>query len=174
MVLNFQKKLTEALQEIQHSGEAQKFPLSPEQKKRTLKNSDELISRYAEAKEKIVELLNKEYAEERKPFALENWLLKKEEDEVAYFLNEAGANVLFHSAQKIPAQFQLWLGKRGFVIGIEQQGGGFHVEKALQKAALLQQKNRGGRGFAFFQKCKATVFFDDAKEARIVFMEGDL
>ncbi|MBI2667126.1 hypothetical protein HYX13_05945, partial [Candidatus Woesearchaeota archaeon] len=122
-------------------------------------------------------------------FALENWVLENKTDDVAYFLNEAGANALHYSTHKVPAKMQLWLGKKGFVIGIEQQGKGFDVELACkkydsepekrekydvlnkQKEASCTYEKEGGKGFAFFKNCRNAVFFDEVKEARTVFLQ---
>ena len=82
-------------------------------------------------------------------------------------MNEAGSNTLNHSQFKAPSHFHLWMGKKGFVIGIEQQGKGFNAQK------INQEKIKEGEGaaFEFFRKCKGTIFFDEPKKARVVYLE---
>ncbi len=167
--------LSEALQAIDFTGEqsgeqlgeqqkVHHFPIQEAEQSRT----DEVLNRYGEAKWAIIDLLNEHYKHHKgdnnnpqQNFDLYNWLLENKEDEVAYFLNEAGSNCLTHSQYRAPSQFRLWLGKKGFVIGIEQKGKGFNVEKALAAA---------GGFFNFFEKSKSVVFFDDLNEARNVLM----
>ncbi|MBI2662401.1 hypothetical protein HYX11_03000, partial [Candidatus Woesearchaeota archaeon] len=96
-----------------------------------------------------------------------NWLRHNANDEVAYFLSETGANCLNYSLFRAPHKFHLWLGKKGFVIGIEQKGRGF-------PAALIheqQRKKNEGAAFEFFRTCKSEIFFDDENSAKVVYIE---
>ena len=167
MVLSFQKTLSASLKtiQLQHHKE---FLVHQQEIKRTPALSDELIALYGTHKWAVVDLLNQEYSTVlSSPFDLSNWLHYKNHDEVAYFLNEAGSNVLSYSEFLAPYKFHLWLGKKGFIIGIEQKGKGFNAEEVNEK----RMKDNEGAAFKFYRNCKSTVFFDDPKEARVVFME---
>lgn len=145
------------------------FPVHTE--KQPVIHSASFIAHYGSAKSRIVELLNQRYAQHLSPpINLHNWLYHRQEDEVAYFLNEAGSNAINHSTYKAPAKFHLWLGKKSFIIGVEQHGESFAVEKLMRKT---EQKN-GGEGSRFFQACQATIFFDNPKEARVVYFSKNL
>ncbi len=159
MALYSMKTLPEALKEIEHTN-YYKLPVHELAQKRINKT----ISRYGNAKWKIVDILNEKF---KTNFDLYNWLLFNEQDEVAYFLNEAGSNALSYSKYKAPSAFHLWLGEKGFVIGVEQQGKGFNAEK-INREGL---KENEGAAFAFFRKCRSVIFFDNPKDARIVLME---
>ena len=164
MALSFHHTLSEALEQIQFSGEQTTFPIHPHQQQRT----KETIVQYGQAKWAIVDLLNQKYSTIlNTEFNLYHWLHYNEHDEVAYFLNEAGSNTLNHSEFKMPSHFHLWMGRKGFVIGIEQQGKGFNAQK------INQEKIKEGEGaaFEFFRKCKGTIFFDEPKKARVVYLE---
>ncbi len=173
MTLNFQKTLQQALQRISFSTNGldnQYYELTIHDKKelRTRALSDEIISRYGKAKWKIVDMLNQQYSTVLgDKFDLYNWLHNNEEDELAYFLNEIGSNCLNYSEFKTPSKFHLWLGSKGFVVGIEQKGDGFNTEEIYQQNI----KQNEGAGFQFLDRCKNTVFFDDVENTRIVFME---
>ena len=172
MVISASKILKEALGEITFVKQKE-FLVHEEVVPRNLANTDEILSRYANAKEKVIKELREYYFPQHSPaqqFALENWLLDNSKDEVAYFLNEAGSNALNYSEFKIPAEFHLWLGNEGFIIGIEQRGKGFDVEEVLKNKKIKRMnKLSGGKGFSFFKKCKSTVFFDDFRNARVIY-----
>ncbi len=162
MAIHFEKTLKEALKRIgnsKHKG----FLIYNGEEIRTFLNSDKLVGRYGEVKWEIVRLLNKTY---NSSFDLHNWI-DGNEDDVAHFLNEVGSNCLNYSSYKIPFKFHLWLGKKGFVLGIEQKGKGFNAEDVYN----LRLKENKGAAFNFFRKCKSEIFFDDSKEARVVLME---
>lgn len=164
MTLSFQHTLSRALEQIQFSGEQTTLLIHPHQTIRT----DEIITHYGKAKWAIVDMLNERYSTIlNTEFNLYHWLHYNEHDEVAYFLNEAGSNALNYAEFKAPSHFHLWMGQKGFVIGIEQQGKGFDAWK------IDQEKIKKGEGaaFEFYRKCKSTVFFDDAKGARVVYLE---
>src|SRR3989338_7434284 len=163
MVLSFTASLQKALQEIESGEVGMQLPIHPSPKPRF----NETIEVYGHAKWKIVDLLNEKYSTILKDkFDLYNWLDYNEHDEVAYFLNEAGSNALNHSEFKMPSHFHLWMGKKGFVIGIEQQGRGFDAEKINRENI----KSNEGAAFEFYRKCKGMVFFDDPKNAQIVYL----
>ncbi len=169
MAIHFQRSLQEALARIGsekykgleiHPHEIIRMATSEEQ-------SSQIIETYGNAKWSIVDTLNSHYEISKNKFDLYNWLHHNQNDEVAYFLNEAGSNCLNYSQYKAPAKFHLWLGKRGFVIGIEQKGKGFNpllVEKE-------RKKENEGAAFEFFRNCKAKIFFDNSEDARVVYFE---
>lgn len=163
MVLDLNLRLQRALVVM---GKNKYFVFPLHEREQPAQHEESFILLYGSAKARIVALLNQHYAQHFfSPINLHNWLYHREEDEVAYFLNEAGSNAINHSDYKAPAMFHLWLGENGFIIGVEQQGRGFAVEKLTAKT---EQKS-GGEGFQFFQACKATIFFDNPKEARVVY-----
>lgn len=164
MVLHFTKNLEEALKKIDFQEEYFYLPLSSLNERRVYSNSDEIVGRYNESKWKVVDLLNEKYGT---TFDLYHWLQSKENDEVSYFLNEAGSNALNHSEFKFPCAFHLWRGRKGFIIGVEQKGKGFNA--SLVDSRRL--KTNDGRAFAFFRRCKSHIFFDDAMNAKMVLME---
>lgn len=169
MVLDFGRNITRALEEIGCTGECQELIIHPAEEKRT----EEVVPVYGRAKWKIVDALNERYHSVipgnliKGKFDLYHWLYYQEEDELAYFLNEAGSNTLNYSEFKAPYRFLLWLGEKGFVIGIEQKGKGFPAEEIDRQG----RKENEGAAFDFFRRCRSRIFFDDVKEARIVFME---
>ncbi|MBI2661919.1 hypothetical protein HYX11_00480, partial [Candidatus Woesearchaeota archaeon] len=97
-----------------------------------------------------------------------NWLRHNANDEVAYFLSETGANCLNYSLFRAPHKFHLWLGKKGFVIGIEQKGRGFPAVDVNAKKIKINE----GAAFEFFRTCKGEIFFDDANSAKVVYIEA--
>lgn len=164
MVIHFQQTLSIALEHINFNGKQTTIPIHPHQTKRT----DEIITHYGNAKWTIVDLLNQRYSTIlNTEFNLHHWLYYNEHDEVAYFLNEAGSNALNYAEFKAPSHFHLWMGKKGFVIGIKQQGKGFNARKIDEEKI----KEGAGAAFEFFRKCKGTVFFDEPEKARVVYLE---
>ncbi|MEK6900258.1 MAG: hypothetical protein AABX05_03985 [Nanoarchaeota archaeon] len=167
MVIHLNKTLQDALGSIQFL-EGHTFPVHEMEQIRTIMVSDEILERYGSAKWAIIDMLNERYGIILfNKFDLHNWIDKNTDDEVAYFLNEAGSNSLNYSQFKAPAKFHLWLGKKGFVIGIEQKGKGFN---AGQINEMKIKENLGG-AFSFYRECKNNVFFDDPENARIVYFE---
>lgn len=167
MVLNFTQNLQQALEKI---GFLEYVELSIHEKEelRTYLVSDQIIEKYGDAKWAIVDMLNEKYgALLFNKFDLHNWLEKNKDDEVAYFLNEAGSNSLNYSQYLTPSRFHLWLGQQGFVIGIEQKGKGFDAIKVDEE----KLKEHQGGAFHFFRECKNVVFFDHPEEVRIVYLE---
>jgi|SRR3989338_2052639 len=168
MVLNFTKTLSEALENIDFTGEGYELPIYSEEKARSHLISDEIVAKYGYAKWAIVDSLNEKYgALLINKFDLYNWLEKNKDDEVAYFLNEAGSNSLNYSQYLAPSHFHLWLGRKGFLIGIEQKGKGFNAAKINDERI----KEHQGGAFTFFRECKNKVFFDNPEEARVVYFE---
>ena len=163
MAIDFQEKISDALIEINHQGEYFIWTVQGEQSE---VNS---LANYVDAQWKIVDLLNEKYGlfldEE---FDLYNWINFNPNDEVAYFLSEAGSNCLNYAQHKAPHKFHLWLGGKGFVIGIEQKGEGFPAERV--NAEMIKENE--GAAFNFFRNCRNTVFFDNPRDARIVFMKS--
>lgn len=167
MVLSFTKTLSEALESIQFFA-YHEFVVYDAEVMRTYAISDSVIEQYGQAKWAIVDVLNEEYGTFLfNKFDLYNWLEKNKDDEVAYFLNEAGSNSLNYSEYLAPSKFHLWLGKKGFMIGIEQKGKGFDAVKINEEKI---KENQGG-AFLFFRECKNTVFFDNPGDARVVYLE---
>jgi hypothetical protein len=162
MVIHFTKNLQEALHNIQLR-ELKTFPIHTKKETRTHHTSDTIISIYGDAKWAIIHHLNHHY---NLSSDLHNWILKKE-DEPAHFINEAGSNTLSHSEFKSPSKFHLWLGNKGFIIGVEQLGTGFN---ALEVHENKIKENKGA-AFDFFRACKGSIFFDDKSNATVVYLE---
>ena len=164
MVLHLSLPLASALERIEFIDNYQKFPVHEKEAVRT----DDVLQAYGQAKWNVVDTINEQYSTFlTSKFDLYNWLHENKEDEVAYFLNEAGSNCLCYSEFKAPFQFHLWLGKKGFIIGVEQKGQGFPAEKVLRDKI----KDNKGAAFTFYQQCRSRIFFDRPKEARIVYLE---
>ena len=168
MALHFTKTLPDALEQINFQGEYKEFIIHEKEELRTLTNSDEMVSLYGKVKWEIVDILNQEYSMILEaPFDLYHWLDHHENDEVAYFINEAGSNCLNYAEFKMPSKFHLWLGRKGFVIGIEQKGKGFNAKDIHQN----KQKENQGAAFDFFRRCDSVVFFDQSQDASTVYLE---
>ncbi len=168
MVIHFHHTLQNSLTEIQFTGKQQQFIVHDKEEVRLAHNSDKIISLYGNAKWAVVDTLNEQYSHLlSSPIDLYNWLHYNEHDEVSYFLNEAGSNTLNYSEYRIPAKFQLWQGKRGFVLAIEQKGKGFNALEIDFKRI----KDNDGAAFEFFRQCKSIIFFDDPSNARVVYIE---
>ncbi len=163
MVLHFEYSLTHALQKIQAEG-YQELIVHEKEIVRDIYSSCEIVERYGEAKYQVVGLINQRY---NTTFDHLNWINQNIADEVAYFLNEAGSNVLSYSEFKAPFKFHLWFGQKGFIIGIEQKGKGFNAEEIHQR----KFKENEGAAFDFFRSCRNNIFFDNHNQARIVFFE---
>lgn len=158
MVISFSVQLAGALEKIQWTNQQKSIPLD--------KNSSQKIELYGNAKWAVVDLLNERYAQRfDSRIDLYNWIYYNEQDEVAYFLNEAGSNILNYAQHKLPSAFHLWFGENGFVIAIEQEGNGFN---ALQIDQLRLRENEGA-GFEFFRNCRSTIFFDNPQNAHIIY-----
>lgn len=159
MVIHFNKKLDQAITTI-GSAEYHQFEIPAGET-----TSEEFLRVFGEINWKIIDSLNETYSHLLKDeFDLHNWLNFNEKDELAYFLSEAGQNC-FNHAEK-PERFHLWLGEKGFVLGIEQKQG-FNAEEVNEKRI----KDNEGAAFEFFRNCKNEIFFDRAKEAKTVYME---
>jgi hypothetical protein len=163
MVIHFSKSLQDALEEIGTLEQQYEFVIQHTPQQRMLTNSDDILQTYGEAKWEVLELLNEQY---QTNFNHHNWLTGNKRDEVAYFLNEVGSNSLSHSEFKAPHRFHLWLGKKGFIIGVEQKGRGFNAKEVHRKKV---KKNKGA-AFTFFRKAKSSIFFDAPERAQIVFL----
>ena len=123
------------------------------------------FAEYGQAQWSIIDVVNDRYNTILKDkFDLYHWLWYHEEDELAYFLIEAGSNA-FHGdqnqvGQKVPT-FHLWLGSRGFIVGVQQ-------EKAFPALELFSQRTETG-GSAFFQRAKRVIFFDNPSKTKTVY-----
>src|SRR3989338_1041460 len=176
MVLNFQLQLPQALLEIAYTSQYHSFIIHDKETilPSPLLNSqqhDQFIEQYAAAKWGIVDLLNQTYSKILKSkFDLYNWATHNTNDEVAYFLTEAGSNCMNYAQFKAPHTFHLWCGRNGFIIGIEQKGQPF-------PAQLIDEKNikqNEGAAFEFYRKCKGIVFFDDPENSTIIYFKFNL
>jgi len=158
MTLMFEGTLEEALRKIELR--EQYTAVIPTQ----IHSQEEFLDHYGRAKWEIVDKINSIFGT---AFDLYNWLHFDERDEVAYFLNEAGSNVLNYSESKKPVAFHLWVGTKGFVLGIEQEGKGFDAVRVAREGI----RENEGAGFMFFQNCKSEIFFNQPTAATIVFMQ---
>ena len=171
MTLHFAKTLPEALQSIGHNGEYHEFIVHENEIPLQEHMLNMMITQYGNSKWNVVDLLNAQYSHVLSDkFDLYNWLHYNENDEVSYFLNEAGSNTLNYSDFGAPHAFRIWLGTKGFVVGVQQNGQGFNAREIHEKRI----KSNKGAAFTFFRNCKNIIFFDNADEARIVFMEYKL
>lgn len=167
MALHFTLQLHQALQEIEFT-EHQEWIVHEPAEERTYFISDEILDKYGNSKWEIINLLNQRYSSVlASGFDLYNWINKNKEDEVSYFLNEAGSNCLNYSEFKAPYRFQLWSGKKGFILGIEQKGKGFNAEEIHTQ----KLKENEGAAFKFFRECNSKIFFDDSVNAKIVYLQ---
>jgi len=167
MVIHFNHSLQQALKNIIHNDEHHQF-IVHEDENIAKNNSTEFVNKYGDCKWKVVDILNENYGlflDE--PVDLHNWLNFNQNDEVAYFLSEAGSNVLNYSQFKAPHKFHLWLGQKGFVLAIEQKGSGFPAEEVHNNKV----KEGEGAAFDFYRNCKSKIFFDDKDNAKIVYLE---
>ena len=158
MTIDYSKDLDSALKNL---GSFVKHELVISSEERTLNNSDSMLERYGDAKFEIVRLINEKYETD---FDLTRWLRFDKTDEVSYFINETGSNALSYSSHKIPFRFLLWLGESGFIIGVEQMSG-FNAQR-IDSEKLKENK---GAAFDFYRSCSGVVFFDDARDARVVY-----
>jgi hypothetical protein len=159
MTLNFNKTLQQSLEKINYL-EHYEFIVN----EGVIDDYEQLINNYGAKKWAIVDLLNEKF---KLNSDLINWLHWNENDEVAYFLSETGSNALHHSEFKIPHKFTLWIGEKGFIIGVAQKGKGFNALE-VHDNRIMDNK---GAAFNFFRKCKGSIFFDDSSEAKIVYFE---
>ncbi len=164
MTLHFEHNLQQALENIQAEG-YHEILLHEKEVQRDVHSSCEIVEKYADAKHEVIEAINQYHPQFS--FDLMNWINKNENDEVSYFLNEVGSNVLSHSEFKAPHKFHIWFGKKGFIIGVEQRGKGFDAEEVHRQ----KLKENEGTAFNFFRNCKSKIFFNDSKNANLVFME---
>tara|TARA_B100000315_G_C14517573_1_gene559917 strand:+ start:845 stop:1372 length:528 start_codon:yes stop_codon:yes gene_type:complete len=172
MVIHFNKTLQQALTNINfqeyhelavHQEEHQVCPIADKK----------IIDLYGEQMWAVVDLINNKLTNEGKnsqvfngKFDLYNWI-NHQPDEVAYFLSETGSNCINFSEFKAPAKFHLWLGRKGFVIGVEQKGMSFDAEKVNNHRI----KDNEGAAFEFYRNCRSSIFFDNHQETRIVYLE---
>ena len=163
MTLHLNQQLTPLIEEL-NLQEQQQFIVHPLEKVRDLNSSCEILEKYADTKWSIINLLNQKY---KQNFDLCHWLDDDLDDEVSFFLNEAGSNCLNYSQFKAPYQYHLWLGKDNFILGIEQKGQGFNAEEVNKNRI----KSNAGKAFEFFRNCKSKIFFDNPLNAKIVYFQ---
>ena len=164
MVIHFNYSLQEALKNIDHIEHNEEFIVHDNEEIRVLSNSCDIIEQYAIGKEQVVSLINEVYS---KNFDLHNWIKRDLNDEVSFFLNEAGSNVLNYSQFKAPSKFELFFGKKGFIIGIEQKGKSFNAKHIHD----YNIKENEGMAFKFYKSCKNKIFFDHPQDTNIVYLE---
>ena len=173
MVLHFQKNLPQTLMNIDFQ-EYHELPVHQEESLVCPQTNETIIDLYGEQMWKVVDLINTKHNLNLKNnqilkngFDLYNWINHNSNDEVAYFLSETGSNCINFSEFKAPAKFHLWLGKKGFVIGVEQLGKPFNAEEINHKRI----KDNEGAAFEFYRNCESAIFFDNFQAARIVYFE---
>jgi hypothetical protein len=168
MTINFDHTLGDALEQIEFTEELRQFLVHEEEQERDHNLSCEIIEKYGNIKWQIVDLLNEKFSHcLTDKFDLYNWINLNANDELSYFLNEAGSNCLNYSQYKAPYRFHLWLGVKGFVVAIEQKGTGFNAQEILDKGI----KTNEGAAFDFFKNCRSKIFFDNHENAKTVFMQ---
>ncbi|PIZ52423.1 hypothetical protein COY27_00310 [Candidatus Woesearchaeota archaeon CG_4_10_14_0_2_um_filter_33_13] len=164
MVIHFEHTLQNALREINFVEHSETFVVHNDEKTRILSNSCEIVEKYGQAKNDVVKLINDVYG---RNFDLHNWIERKTDDEVSYFLSEAGSNVLNYSQFKAPSSFNVWFGKKGFIIGVEQKGKSFNAKFVHDNNV----KSNEGMAFSFFKRCQNKIFFDHPQDSNIVYLE---
>lgn len=124
----------------------------------------ETLQKYHDAKWAIVDLLN---INQQIPYTINlyNWLHHQSHDEIAYFLSEAGSNTLNYAEFKAPSHFEAWLGKKGIILGITQQGTPFNPTHINNHNI----KENEGAAFDFFRNCNGIIFFDHPTAAQSVY-----
>jgi len=164
MALHFDYNLRKSLVEIDFVEETEEFLVHQNEESRVFTNSCEIIEKYGSAKEDVARIINEVYGVQ---ISLQSWIDDNTQDEVSYFLSEAGSNSLNYSQFKAPERFKVWFGKKGFVISIEQKGQGFNPKKVDEEDI----KHNEGRAFKFYRNCNSKVFFDDAEDANVVYLQ---
>src|SRR3989344_5353283 len=107
MTLDFVKTIQQALTAIGFSGYYE-LPVYEAEELRSYIISDEVIEKYGQAKWAVVDILNEKWgAILFNKFDLYHWLEKNKNDEVAFFLNEAGSNSLNYSQYLAPFGFHI-------------------------------------------------------------------
>ena len=86
------------------------------------------------------------------------------------FFNHAYSNIFERSQYGRTYKDHYWFGKRGFVIGIEQKGRGFDAVQIDSK----RTKNGHGHGFDHYRSCPYPIFFDNSRDARVIYVQYDL
>ncbi|MAG72951.1 hypothetical protein CL620_01440 [archaeon] len=161
MVLNFDLNLKQAKKEIKYS-EQREFIIYENEEVRTYETSDEWLEKFAAAQHAIVDLLNKKY---KLNIDLQNWVKGDTTDEVSSFLNEASSNCFANAQYKCVWKMVLYLGDKGFILGVFQKGKGFNAKEINTS----KKKENVGKGFDFYRECKNVIFFDDPKDATTLF-----
>jgi hypothetical protein len=164
MAIHFNYSLPESLKNIDYVEHNEEFIVHDNEEIRVLSNSCDIIEQYGEMKHQVVSLINEVYG---KDFDLKNWIRRDLSDEVAFFLNESGSNVLNYSQFKAPSKFGLFFGKKGFIIGIEQKGKSFNAKHIHDNNI----KENEGMAFKFYKQCSSKIFFDHPQDTNIVYLE---
>ena len=167
MVLDFSLSLVSALAQIGGVRATQNIPLHLGSVLFDQHHDQSFLDAYGGAKWQIVDILNEQYSSHfESPIDLHNWLRYNEADEIAYFLNEAGNNVLHYSQFRAPSAFEYWLGEHGFIVAVAQNGRGFDAERV--NAQRLKQT--GGAAFEFYRRSKSIIFFDNPQNATVAYL----
>ena len=165
MVVDFERSLEESKNIIDFGAEIAEFVIFDISGVNSL---EEIQIKFSKALWTVVEVLNSRYQEKLEfEFNLYNWIEHNNSDEVAYFLNETSSNCLNYSQFKAPWKFVIYFGSKGFILGVLQQGKGFNAEHVF----LDRVKSNEGAGFLFYEECPSVIFFDDASNAKEVYLE---
>ncbi len=127
------------------------------------------LDSYTDAKRFIVDSIADLYGDRlvedglRRP-DLYNWLFERFDDEVSYFVVEAGANVIHHARLR-DAMVRVYFGQKGFIVEFEQANDFFNAELVVSQRIMTHK----GGGFLFFNGCRGIVFFDNSTLVRCVY-----
>ena len=113
---------------------------------------------YDNAKEQIIQKINKRYNKSHDQY---NWIINKE-DELSFFLNEAGSNARLYGNKL--KNITLYLSNSSYIIEYEQ-----NKTFNPQNVATYNIKKNRGAGFKFYKSCKATIFFNNITNANKIF-----
>jgi hypothetical protein len=126
----------------------------------TIQFSINSLDEYDNAKEQIIQTINKTYNQNHDQY---NWIINKE-DELSFFLNEAGSNARLHGNKL--KQITLILATNSYIIEFEQ-----NKTFNPQNVANYNLKKNRGAGFKFYKSCKATIFFNNKTNANKIYFK---
>ena len=82
-------------------------------------------------------------------------------------LFEAHASIAMHGDYNFPSKIELWIGKAGFIVGVQQKGRGFNADEISRTG---KHREGGGSGFKTYKELGYDVFFDNPTDARTVYI----
>lgn len=165
MVIDFEKTLRQSQDRIEMEGDSAEFIVFDIGNPCSLEETE---IRYGKALWTVIEIINKKYQDRLDfEFNLYNWIEHNSSDELSYFLNEASSNSINYSEFKSVWKLIVYFGKKGFIVGVLQQGKDFDAEKIF----FDKVKSNEGAGFLFYEECSNTVFFDNSKTAKSIYFE---